>query len=218
MCPEANHAAWQSGQQPVLESRSIVEAGYSGDVTLLSAALDSDDPRHRQLAASGLARLGLLDGPTLGRLLADGDPAVRRTAAELWATIDLPEGTLPSLAQVLADPDDTVTEVACFAAGERGDAPPAIVDALSQIATGHPDHLCRESAVAALGAIGNERGLGAVLTACEDRATVRRRAVLALAAFEGPRVDAMLERLLGDRDLQVRQGAEDLLSIPPDGD
>lgn len=216
MCPEANHAAWQSGRHPVLESQRIVEAGYAGDVTLLSAALSSDDARHRQLAASGLARLGQLDGAMLGRLLADGDPAVRRTAAELWAMVDQPEETLPSLAPLLPDPDDTVTEVACFAAGERGSAPPEIIDALSQIATAHPDHLCRETAVAALGAIGNERGLEAVLRACEDRATVRRRAVLALAAFEGPRVEAMLERLLGDRDLQVRQGAEDLLS--PDAD
>lgn len=201
-----------------MESRRIVEAGYSGDVTLLSAALDSEDPRHRQLAASGLARVGLLDATTAGRLLADEDPAVRRTAAELWARIDLPEGTLPSLAPLLPDPDDTVTEVACYAVGERGSASPAIIDALSQIATTHPDHLCRESAVAALGAIGSERGLEAVLAACGDRATVRRRAVLALAAFEGPRVDAMLRHLLEDRDLQVRQGAEDLLSITPDTD
>jgi hypothetical protein len=35
--------------------------------------------------------------------------------------------------------------------------------------------------------------------------------VLALAAFEGPEVDAALRRALGDRDRQVRQAAEDLL-------
>jgi hypothetical protein len=40
---------------------------------------------------------------------------------------------------------------------------------------------------------------------------VRRRAVLALSAFDGPEVEAALERLAADRDRQVRQAAEDLL-------
>jgi hypothetical protein len=40
---------------------------------------------------------------------------------------------------------------------------------------------------------------------------VRRRAVIALAPFAGPEVDAALERARTDRDWQVRQAAEDLL-------
>ncbi len=40
---------------------------------------------------------------------------------------------------------------------------------------------------------------------------MRRRAVLALAPFDGPEVDAALQAALGDRDWQVRQAAEDLL-------
>jgi HEAT repeat protein len=68
----------------------------------------------------------------------------------------------------------------------------------------------REAAVAALGAIGDPAGLAAVLAATRDRATVRRRAVLALAPFDGPGVDAALERARTDRDWQVRQAAEDL--------
>jgi hypothetical protein len=39
---------------------------------------------------------------------------------------------------------------------------------------------------------------------------VRRRAVLALAPFEGPDVDAALARARDDRDWQVRQAAEDV--------
>ncbi len=39
---------------------------------------------------------------------------------------------------------------------------------------------------------------------------MRRRAVLALAPFDGPEVDAALERAGRDRDWQVRQAAEDL--------
>ena len=48
--------------------------------------------------------------------------------------------------------------------------------------------------MAALGAIGDERGRAAILAALGDKATVRRRAVLALAPFEGPDVDAALGR------------------------
>ena len=79
------------------------------------------------------------------------------------------------------------------------------------VANGHGDALCREAAVAALGAIGHADGLPVVLEALGDRPTVRRRAVLALAAFDGPEVEAALERALTDRDWQVRQAAEDLL-------
>ena len=42
---------------------------------------------------------------------------------------------------------------------------------------------------------------------------MRRRAVLALAPFESPEVDAALERALVDRDWQVREAAEELLRI-----
>jgi HEAT repeat protein len=52
-----------------------------------------------------------------------------------------------------------------------------------------------------------------VLEATTDRANVRRRATLALAAFDGDEVEAALARLATDRDLQVRQAAEDLLAV-----
>jgi HEAT repeat protein len=79
------------------------------------------------------------------------------------------------------------------------------------VATFHSDPLVREAAVAALGALGDPDGLEAVLAACRDKAPIRRRAVLALAAFEGPEVDAALRAALDDRDWQTRQAAEDLL-------
>ena len=82
--------------------------------------------------------------------------------------------------------------------------------ALAAAARAHPDPLVRESAVAALGAIGDALGLPAILVACEDRPAIRRRAVLALAPFDGPAVEAALARALSDSDWQVRQAAEDL--------
>ena len=84
---------------------------------------------------------------------------------------------------------------------------------LCAIAVGHEDALCRESAVAALGSLGDERGRDAVLAGCRDKPTVRRRAVLALVAFEGDEVARMLEEMASDVDWQVRQAAEELLAI-----
>jgi HEAT repeat protein len=147
---------------------------------------------------------------------ADADSSVRQRALRLLIGLnaDLGVDVESLLLTHLPDPDDGVTEVAAFVAGEIFEAPaassPPVVAALSGIATTHSDALCRESAVAALGAIGDPSGLPAVLAGCADRATVRRRAVLALAAFDGPEVEATLERLTTDRDLQVRQAAEDL--------
>jgi HEAT repeat protein len=58
--------------------------------------------------------------------------------------------------------------------------------------------------------VGDARGLPAILDACRDRPPIRRRAVLALAPFDGPEVDAALAAALTDADWQVRQAADDL--------
>ena len=84
--------------------------------------------------------------------------------------------------------------------------------ALARVTRDHRDALAREAAVAALGALGDVRGLPAILHATGDTAAVRRRAVLALAPFEGDDVDDALARAMHDRDWQVRQAAEDLRS------
>ena len=85
------------------------------------------------------------------------------------------------------------------------------VEVLCRTAREHPDNLCREAGGASLGAIGDERALPTILAALEDRPTVRRRAAIALAAFEDPTAEEGLRRCLDDRDWQVRQVAEELL-------
>jgi HEAT repeat protein len=130
---------------------------------------------------------------------------VRRRAAELAAahrSVDL------SIA--LDDDDPTVVEVAAWACGEHESDRREIVDRLIALAESADEPLVRESAVAALGAIGSARGLPSILAATSDKPAVRRRAVLALAPFEGPEVDEAIDRALEDRDWQVRQAAEDL--------
>ena len=72
--------------------------------------------------------------------------------------------------------------------------------------------------MAALGAIGDRGGLPAILRRHPDKPAVRRRAVLALAPFEGPEVDAALERALARPGLAGppgRRGPERALRVAP---
>lgn len=186
--------------------REVALGGHSGDEAAVRAASGDDAAAVRATALGALARMGRLTDDDLRGALADADPEVRRRACELAAShpeVDL----LP----MLADPETAVVETAAWALGEQAGDDDATVDAVAAVATTHADPLCREAAVAALGALGSPRGLPAILTATADKPAVRRRAVLALAPFEGPEVDAALQRALEDRDWQVRQAAEDLL-------
>ena len=187
--------------------RAAAIAGHVGDVATAQALAVDDDASVRATAVGALARLGELDAVTLTAALRDADPAVRRRAAELGAR--RPE---VDLLELLDDHDDSVVETAAWACGERGPAGAEVVERLATLAGSHRDALVREAAVAALGALGDEAGLPAILTATQDKPAVRRRAVLALAPFQGPDVDAALQRALNDHDWQVRQAAEDLLA------
>jgi HEAT repeat protein len=138
------------------------------------------------------------------------EPDVRRRAAELTPGVGPPPAA--TLLALLADDEPLVREAACWAAGEITwpEARRAAIVGAVVAAAAHPDPLVREAAVASLGAIGDPAGLPAVLAGCADRPAVRRRAVLALAPFDGPEVEAALAAALGDPDWQTRQAAEDL--------
>ena len=167
----------------------------------------------RAAALGALERLGAASDADVAAALADGVPLVRRRAASVAARhpgVDL--------LAALADSDATVVEVAAWACGEREGVGDVVLHRLVELATASAaDPLVRESSVAALGAIGDDRGLDAILTATEDKPPIRRRAVLALAPFLDPahpraaEVDGALRRALEDRDWQVRQAAEDLV-------
>lgn len=152
----------------------------------------------------------MFDSRSLAPFLVDPSARVRVRAIEVAAR--LPDGhhLASHLIEALEDPE--LAEVAAFALGELAlgvdDRAPA-VEALGHQARDHDDPLARESAVAALGAMGD--GLSHILAATGDVATVRRRAVLSLAPFEGEAVDRALRAALDDRDWQVRQAAEDLV-------
>ena len=185
----------------------VIAAGFQGDLAVARAALADADEKTRSSALRSLARQGQLTDDDLQTATRDTSVRVRRTAAELAATHPLVD-----IRALLDDPDVYVAEMAAWSIGERPDASVEEVDALVSATTGHGQQLVREAAAAALGSIGDERGLDAVIAACSDKPTVRRRAVLALAPFiDDERVQQVLQKALTDHDWQVRQNAEDLL-------
>jgi HEAT repeat protein len=186
--------------------REAALGGHLGDEAAVRLFLADPSPRVRATALWALGRLDRAGDHEVATMLDDPEPMVRRRACEM-AVRHLDVNLVP----LLRDHEPTVVEAAAWALGERGAAEARTVAALAGVAGEHDDALCREAAVAALGAIGDDAGLPAILAATEDKPAIRRRAVIALAPFEGDEVDIALQRALDDRDWQVRQAAEDLL-------
>jgi HEAT repeat protein len=193
-------------QEMTARWREIAVAGHTGDAGVARAALADSDPVGRELALGAMARIGVLTDDELRAALVDAAPAVRRRAAMI-------SGQRPglSLRGLLDDADMTVVEAAAWACGEQGLVDDDVLEALIDIGVTSRDALVREACTAALGAIGDPHGLPTILQGCTDKPAVRRRAVLALAPFDGADVDAALQAALADRDWQVRQAAEDVL-------
>lgn len=189
--------------------RAVALAGHRGDAEAARQALTDTAPAVRATALGALERARRLTAADVAEALDDPAPEVRARAAELVAAVGSAAAGVARRA--LSDADARVVEAGCFALGELGaGASDEAVSELSGLVREHRDPVCREAAVAALGAIGAEAGLPAIVQATSDKPAVRRRAVLALAPFDGPEVDAALARALTDRDWQVRQAAEDL--------
>lgn len=185
--------------------RVVALAGHTGDQDTARAGLADPEPAVRGTALGALHRLGALRVDELRASFRDDAATVRRRAAEVAANYPA-----VSLIELLNDSDSTVVEVAAWSCGEHEVVPDDVLARVIELAGSHDDALVREASIAALGAIGDGRGLPAILAGCTDKPAVRRRAVLALAPFEGHEVDAALEAALVDRDWQVRQAAEDL--------
>lgn len=188
------------------ERLRTILAGFSGDETSIRGALSSSDAKTRSSALRALERMGALTANDLESHVADENEHVRRRVAQLGA-----RHASVALTVLLRDKDVYVAEMAAWAFGERDSVSDDELHALISSATQDERALVREACVAALGAIGDVRGLPAILSGCNDKPAVRRRAVLALAPFDGPDVDAALQNALSDNDWQVRQNAEDMV-------
>jgi HEAT repeat protein len=175
-------------------------------------ARSDPDPSVRATALAALVNHGPrpLSAGIWRAAVGDPDARVRLRAAQVAPRLRRAARN-DALLRLLADDDAWVAEAAAYAIGEHPLPSAKATAALVGAATSHRDPLVREAAVAALGAIGDPSTLPAVLQACDDKPAIRRRAVLALAAFEGEDVEARLHAALEDRDWQVRQAAEDLL-------
>jgi len=185
---------------------AILLAGVNGETVTARSGLGDEAASVRSAALSALLRCDALTTDDVEAALADPSPLVRRRVCELATTS--PTGHFERL---LEDEVPEVVEAAAFACGEQEIA--SAVGALARVATTHTDPLCRESAVAALGVLGSNDGLAAVLQATTDVAAVRRRAVIALSNYESEEVNQALQVALSDRDWQVRQAAEDVIGI-----
>ena len=204
-----------SGETRPIE-RAAAVARSTDAAVLRAAALDDPDPRVRAVAIAALVRTVArrTSAPVWRRVVNDPAPAVRLRAAEVAPVLGR-SASCSALLALLADDDAWVAEAAAYAIGEHPAPTRTALEAIARAATSHRDPLVREAAVAALGAQGDPDTLPAVLAACDDRPAIRRRAVLALAAFDGPEVEARLEAARADPDWQVRQAAEDLLGVTP---
>jgi len=185
----------------------VIAAGFSGDSAVALEALQHEDGTVRASALRALARIGTLTAQILSPFIQDSHIETRRTAVEL--AVPFPSVFVH---QCIDDSDVFVAEMAAWCVGERTPASDIEIETLIDRTTSHDEAVVREACAAALGSLGDERGLPAILAACTDKPAVRRRAILALAPFEGDEVDAALQRALEDKDWQVRQNAEDLLN------
>lgn len=205
-----------------------IVAGHRGEAAVAERLLNDPDAGVRAAALGALARCGALQAEQVGRALGDEAAEVRCRAAEL-APPDV------ELVGLLRDPDASVVEVVAAALGER-DRDSGPVEELCRVAASHDDPLCRESAVAALGAIaaGLDAEAGAaqeaaaeatrvaargmalemLLAAMDDRPQIRRRALLGLYQFDDDRAADAVRAALEDRDRQVRAVAGELLGVP----
>ena len=219
--PEADPAAASGGA--IARRRDAAAAGHTGDAGRARPYLHDGDPMVRASGLRALARAGDLAALELEAALEDPAPAVRLAALEIAAARD--DVGAAAAADLLAHDDRRVVEAAAWTCGEKLSAPgarasraetTAVVGALVRVAGSHEDPLCRESAIAALGAAAHPAGLPAILAGLDDKPEVRRRAVIALAPFDGPEVDAALLRAAADRDKQVRAAAAELGGCQPD--
>jgi len=204
----------QSDESTLAESieESLLRAGFAlGEdySNVLCTNLQSAIPRHRILALRGMVRQDLVTSSDWLRALRDEDVHVRREALNQIAHAPLDdELVFGALMKCLDDDDALVVDGAVFALGEHLYV--EAVEKLCDIATTHEDARCRESAIAALGALGDDRARAAILGALDDKPPVRRRAIVALSNFEGPDIDEALTRAGQDRDWQVRAAVNQL--------
>ena len=183
-------------------------AGPAGDESTVRRLLADRSPRVRSAAFASLGRVG--PRRPRRRAASRSETPIRAFAARRAnSRRGLPVRSSP--------PPRRHRPVGRRSGGRRGGRagrPPGL-RRLSDIARCHPDPLCREAAVAALGTIGDVAGKAALSrrSTPAPAPAVRRRSVVAGAAFSGTDVEVAWRARPSDRDWQVRRGGREVLGI-----
>jgi len=177
--------------------------------------LEHENADVRRLAISVCVASGLSDASIAAvsrRLAVDEDGAARAMAAEALGGAG--DAAISDLNRARADDDPRVVESVATAYGELRAG--AAVPWLIEVATGDGDRSGREAAVAALGAIGDEAAVPALLgLVAKAPPQVRRRAVVALTVFDDPAVEPAIRAAARDRNPSVREAAEMVVGRQP---
>lgn len=213
--------------EPTAANFRLALAVQDPNPTLIGAGLDHPEDSVRTVAVGAAARCGLLTPQLLDRLLEDRSGRVRRRAiAASEAVGELNEILARHISNLLEDDDLSVAIASLDAVARNG-----WLDRLGQVcdlARNAPTAIREQSVVTiaelhqqggadqtpssvTLGDVGPADEAVVIAAALGDVATVRRRAVAALAAFDTTAAEEALRAGLNDRDLQVRQICEDLL-------
>lgn len=168
--------------------------------------LASGDPYVRRIAVAAAHHHPVLHARIVTMLATDSDPSVRRECAEVLGRSSSPP--VAALEQALGDPVAEVREAATTALGEA-----LSIDSVQQLialaGAEDEDRLVREAAVAALGAIGDERARPVLLSLVAGAPPqIRRRCVAALSVFDGDDIEEALRNAAADRNPMVREAAE----------
>lgn len=208
-----------SGSTSPIRRLAIISEGLKdngADEAMLLAALSDPDPIIRAAGLSALSNLNRLTLDAVIHALGDLDAAVRQRAALLAPSVSNNDNEVlcSALRVLLEDPTPLCVIDAIDTLARLNDQ--RSVELLCQLARTHKDHLVVEECVAALAVLGDPRGLDVILEMANGKATLKRRVVAALGAFDGDAVEAALDRLSEDRDWQVRQAVAMLRREPDD--
>jgi HEAT repeat protein len=175
----------QSDDPTLVESadEALLRASFAigpNYASLLRSNLHAVLARHRVLALRGAVRQSLLASDDWLAALLDLDVTVRREALAQVAYVEMNDVGILEEIVILLDDPDPLVVDAAVFALGEHFYANA-VEKLSNVATNH-----------------------------DDTAPVRRRAIVALSNFEGPDIEAALERASEDRDWQVRAAVDQL--------
>jgi len=208
--PQAAVEMW--GQAQLLQRAYLAyvygEAGCTGALPLLHAALSSNDIRLTQMAAHALGRIGgIAELESLAACLRHPDADVRDAAAKSLVTLGgaFPTEMLAVLEPLLSDADPARRSAAVGVLGRLDDA--TVAQRLA-MALKDPAAEVRRAAIRALpGTAADDHLLTIQLALTDEDLDVRRAAAEILGTSSNPEAIHGLRLALRDEDLWVRAAA-----------